>query len=102
MCLPLSKSFIEFLEKLHGFEPVAKCIVPEEDIVDSGLGLSYRPASLCSLTGRYDNPMPESTLSPAVSDYEFGYCSLARGVRRNRCGPGRDGQWALGNRGVLV
>ncbi len=34
------------------------------DIVDSGLGLSYRPACLCSLAGRYDSPMPESTLSP--------------------------------------
>ncbi len=33
-------------------------------LVDSTLGLSYRPASLCSLTGRYDNPMSESTLSP--------------------------------------
>jgi hypothetical protein len=27
----------------------------------SQLGLSYRPASPCILTGRYDNPMPEST-----------------------------------------
>jgi hypothetical protein len=26
--------------------------------------LSYRPASVCSLAGRYDNPMPESTISP--------------------------------------
>jgi hypothetical protein len=25
------------------------------DKVNFGLGLSYRPASLCSLTGRYDN-----------------------------------------------
>jgi hypothetical protein len=25
------------------------------DQVDSGIGLSYRPASLCSLAGRYDN-----------------------------------------------
>jgi hypothetical protein len=33
-------------------------------VVDSGIGLSYRPASLCSLADRYDNPMPESTLSP--------------------------------------
>jgi hypothetical protein len=32
------------------------------DIVDSGIGWSYRPASLCSLVGRYDNPMLESTL----------------------------------------
>ncbi len=44
--------------------PVAKFVVPEwEYIVDSGIGLSYRPASLCSLADRLDNPMPESTLS---------------------------------------
>ncbi len=29
-------------------------------IVDSGLWLSYRPTSPCSLADRYDNPMPES------------------------------------------
>jgi hypothetical protein len=34
------------------------------DMVDSGIRLSYRPASLCSLVSRYDNPMPESTLTP--------------------------------------
>jgi hypothetical protein len=36
------------------------------DKVGSGIGLSYRPVSLCSLAGRYDNdnPMPESTLFP--------------------------------------
>jgi hypothetical protein len=34
------------------------------NIVDSRIGLSCRPASLCSLAGRYDNPMPESTISP--------------------------------------
>jgi hypothetical protein len=34
------------------------------DIVDYGKGLSYRPASLCSLAGRYDNPMPELPLYP--------------------------------------
>jgi hypothetical protein len=27
------------------------------DKVDYGIGLSYRPASLCSLTGRYDMSM---------------------------------------------
>jgi hypothetical protein len=32
------------------------------DIVHSGIGLPYRPASLCSLADRYDNPMPELTL----------------------------------------
>jgi len=34
------------------------------DIVDSGIGLSYWPTSLCSLAGWYGNPMPELTLSP--------------------------------------
>jgi len=35
------------------------------DIVDSGIWLSYRPASLCSLAGQYAIPMPESTMSPS-------------------------------------
>ncbi len=36
------------------------------DKVASGKGFAYRPVRLCSLAGRYDNPMPEpeSTLSP--------------------------------------
>ncbi len=35
------------------------------DIADSVIGLSYRSASLCSLVvNRYDNHMPELTLSP--------------------------------------
>jgi hypothetical protein len=34
------------------------------DKVDYGIGLSFRPAILCSLTGRYDNQMTLSTLSP--------------------------------------
>jgi hypothetical protein len=49
--------------------PEAKFIVPEwGDIVDSGIGLSYRPASLCSLADRLDNPMPESTFIFQVRD----------------------------------
>jgi hypothetical protein len=53
--------------------PIAKFIVPDwEDKVDSDIGLSYRPASICSLPDRYDNPMPESTFSPSTRDYEFG------------------------------
>jgi hypothetical protein len=47
---------------------VSKFIVPDlGDIVDSGIGLSHRhatAASLRSLAGRKDNPMPELTLSP--------------------------------------
>jgi hypothetical protein len=34
-----------------------KAAIPEKGN-DSRGSLSYRPASLCSLTGRYDNPMP--------------------------------------------
>jgi hypothetical protein len=32
---------------------------------DSGIGLSYLPASLSYLGGRYDNPIPESAISPS-------------------------------------
>ncbi len=46
------------------------------DRVDSGLGLSYRPTSLCSLAGRYNNPICLNFIPP-VMDYEFCYC-LAR------------------------
>ncbi len=61
--------------------PVAKSLV-WGDKVDSGIGLSYRPASLCSRAGQYDNPMPGLTLSPLVRDYELGYrrASLANGM----------------------
>ncbi len=31
---------------------------------DHGIGLAYRAASLCSPTGRYDNPIPQSILYP--------------------------------------
>ena len=45
--------------------PVAKFIVPDwGDKVDSGIGLSYRHARLHRLADLYDNPIPESTLSP--------------------------------------
>jgi hypothetical protein len=54
---------------------VAEFIDPDwEDKVKSGLGLSYRPARLHGLSGRYDNPMLELTLSPSHGwIYEFGY-----------------------------
>jgi hypothetical protein len=35
------------------------------DIIDSGIGLSHRPARLHRLAGRYDNPMPESAIFPS-------------------------------------
>jgi hypothetical protein len=44
--------------------PVAKFIVQDwEAIADFGIGSSYRPSRLHKLKGRYDNPMPESTIS---------------------------------------
>jgi hypothetical protein len=47
--------------------PAAKFIVPDwgdKDKVDSGIGLSWRPARLHRLAGWYDNPMQKSTMSP--------------------------------------
>ncbi len=47
--------------------PVAKKLLVSDfggNKVDSGIGLSSRPARLNTLAGRYGNPMPESTLSP--------------------------------------
>ncbi len=42
--------------------------------VNSGMGLTYCPARLHGLAGRYENPMPESTIVyPPFRDYEFGY-----------------------------
>ncbi len=53
-------------------EHVAKFIVRAWGYkVDSGIGFSYRPARLCRLAGRYDNPA-ESTLFP-FRDHKFGY-----------------------------
>ncbi len=40
-------------------------ILSHGDIVDSGIGLSYRPARLQRLAGRYINPMPEATIYPS-------------------------------------
>jgi hypothetical protein len=41
---------------------VAKCTVHDwGDIVDSGIGLLYRPARIQRMVGSYDNPMQEST-----------------------------------------
>jgi hypothetical protein len=42
------------------------------NIVDSGVGLSDSP---CSLAGRYDNPMPLSTISPSQAT---GYWSSSK------------------------
>jgi hypothetical protein len=51
------------------------------------MGLSYRPAGLHGLAGRYDSPMPELTLSPShgwiynplkvtVTDTKYIACNL--------------------------
>jgi hypothetical protein len=43
---------------------LAEFIDPDWGVkVNSGIGLSYRHARLHGLTGRYDNPMPELTIS---------------------------------------
>ncbi len=64
---------------------VAKFRVPDwREKVDSFKELSYRPARLHRLAVRYDNPMPESTLSPSqglwiwpqISTYSEGYSSV--------------------------
>jgi hypothetical protein len=47
--------------------PVSEFIDPSlGEKVNSGIGLSYRPARIHGLAGRYDNPMPELTLSPQL------------------------------------
>ncbi len=54
------------------------------DIVNSGIGLTYRPARLFSLVRRYKNPMPELTLFPLVRDHEFGnWIGIFRGCLGN-------------------
>ncbi len=46
---------------------------PQKDVVNSGIELLYRPASLCSLAGRYDNPaLPELTLYPPSGTMNSG------------------------------
>jgi hypothetical protein len=51
--------------KILSITPVAQFLVPDWGyIVDSAIGLSYQPAGLHRLEGRYDNAMPESTISP--------------------------------------
>jgi hypothetical protein len=55
---------------------VAEFIDPDwGDNVNSGIGLSYRPARLHGLPARYDNPMPELTSSPSHGSIEFVHCT---------------------------
>ncbi len=46
------------------------------DMVDSGIGLSYRPVSLCSQAGRYDHPRPELTSSSQSGTMHLSYWTL--------------------------
>jgi hypothetical protein len=48
-------------------DTVAKFLVPDWGIVvDSDIGLLYRPASQCSLEGRYDNPESTTSISQGL------------------------------------
>jgi hypothetical protein len=54
--------------KEHTPYTVVEFIDPDwGDKVNSGIGLSYRPARLHGLAGRYDNPLPELNY-PQVMD----------------------------------
>ncbi len=64
---------------------VAKFIVPDwGEKVDSGL--SYRPASPCSLAGRYENPMPLSTLYPqsGTKNLATGEWQISRAKKKSQ------------------
>ncbi len=61
-----SKFKIVYYIWLTPWTPETEFIDPDwGDKVNSGIGLSYRPARLHWLADRYDNPMPELTLSPS-------------------------------------
>jgi hypothetical protein len=69
------------------FRPLAKFFVPDwGEIVDSGIGLPYRPAKLHRLAGNapgmYRNPMPESTISPSQETKDLA--SVRSKGRENR------------------
>jgi hypothetical protein len=56
--------------------------------VDYSIRLSSRPASLCSLTPcRYDNPMPELTLSPqsGTKNLPSAYLAYIKGTQNSSC-----------------
>ncbi len=60
-------------------DPVAEFIDPWlGDKVDSGIGLSYRPASICSLAGRQPYARVDFIPPSQGRDYEFGYRNITR------------------------
>jgi hypothetical protein len=83
------RTYFIFSKNLQGpaikdFYPVAEFLDPGwGDKVNSGIGLSYRPAKPGSLAGRYDNYMPKSTLSPQSVIYEFGYIRSIEPFKEN-------------------
>jgi hypothetical protein len=71
-----------FSGRLMHIYPVAKFIVSDwGDKVDSGRGLSYRPARLHIGWQAGKTPLCRSQLYPPVSDYEFGYSIDGHTVR---------------------
>ncbi len=69
----------------NSFLTVAKFIVPDVgDKVNSGVGLSYRPARLRRLAGRYDNPMPESAIFHSQGLWIHSRKSVANGLNNNK------------------
>ncbi len=72
-----SKDIYDYTYRSATGGPAAKFIIPEREIYVVGIGLSYchaRKASLCSLAGRYDNPLYRSQLFP-----QSGTMKLATG-----------------------
>jgi hypothetical protein len=54
---------------------ISKFFIPDwRDIVDPGTGLSCRPAWLHRLAGRYDNSLPESTISHSSGTRNLATC----------------------------
>jgi hypothetical protein len=81
----------------HVCEPSSQILSPGLGVLDlvdsstglsyrrnSGIGLSYLCASLSSLAGRYDNPMPERYFSDLVASIRYFFCSeFLLSCRRN-------------------
>ncbi len=57
---------LKICRKRSNSTSMAEFIDPDwGDKVNSGIGLSYRPARPHGLAGQYENPLLESTLSPS-------------------------------------
>ncbi len=73
----IEQSYLSSRPQQTAETPVAKFLVPDwgdtTSIIEYDIRLSYRSASLCSLAGRYDNPMLSSNIS------QSGTTNLAKG-----------------------